>query len=93
MFEGSYAYAIIKANSVIIGSGDGDIKVSISNRLPGKIISLVRNIVTTDVIVELSGGNMINAIIPNACAESLELKEGDRVFAMFNAASVILGTD
>lgn len=93
MHEGSYVYAIIKANSVIIGSGEGDIKVSISNRLPGKIVSLTRNVVTTDVIVELSGGNMISAVIPNACAESLELKEGERVLAMFNAASVILGTD
>jgi molybdate transport system regulatory protein len=93
LLEGSFAYAIIKANSVIIGSGDGDIKVSISNRLPGKIVSLTRNIVTTDVIIELSGGNMISAVIPNACAESLELKEGDLVCAMFNAASVILGTD
>jgi molybdate transport system regulatory protein len=93
LLDGSFAYAIIKANSVIIGSGDGDIKVSISNRLPGKIVNLTRNIVTTDVLVELSGGNTISAVIPNACAESLELKEGDRVFAMFNAASVILGTD
>jgi molybdate transport system regulatory protein len=93
LLEGSFAYAIIKANSVIIGAGDGDIKVSISNRLPGKIVNLTRNIVTTDVIVELSGGNSISAVIPNACTESLELKEGDRVCAMFNAASVILGTD
>ena len=93
LYEGSYAYAIIKANSVIIGSGDGDMKVSISNRLPGKIVNLIQNIVTTDVVVELCGGDMISAVIPNACAESLGLKEGDRVCAMFNAASVILGTD
>ncbi|HOI16277.1 MAG TPA: TOBE domain-containing protein [Geobacteraceae bacterium] len=93
LHEGSFAYAVIKANSVIIASGDCDLRVSISNKLPGKIINLARHVVTTDVIVELSGGNTISAVIPNECAESLELKEDDRVYAMFNAASVILGTD
>jgi molybdate transport system regulatory protein len=93
LHEGTFAYAVIKANSVMIGSGDEDSKVSISNKLPGKILNLTRNLITTDVIVELSGGNTISAVIPNECAESLELKKGDRVYAMFNAASVILGTD
>jgi len=93
LHEGTFAYAIIKANSVIIGPGDHDIKVSISNRLPGTIVQLTRNVVTTDVLVELSGGNTISAVIPRECSDSLDLKEGDRVCAMFNAASVILGTD
>jgi molybdate transport system regulatory protein len=93
LHEGTLAYAIIKANSVIIGAGDGDIKVSVSNMLPGSIIKLTRNIVTTDLIVELAGGNTISAVIPRECCDSLGLEEGDRVRAMFNAASVILGTD
>lgn len=93
LHEGSFAYAVIKANSVILGSGDADMHVSISNRFPGTILSLSRHMITTDVIVELSGGNTISAVIPNECAESLHLKEGDRVWAMCNAASVIMGTD
>ena len=93
LHEGIFAYAIIKANSVIIGSGDSDLMVSLSNKLQGKIISLESHVITTDVIVELPGGNTISAIIPNECARSLDLKKGDVVYAMFNAASVILGTD
>jgi molybdate transport system regulatory protein len=93
MHEGGFAYAIIKANSVMIGAAEEDLKVSICNRLPGKIVSLMRNIVTTDVLVELSGGNTISAVIPNASVESLGLTEGGPVLAMFNSASVILGTD
>jgi molybdopterin-binding protein len=41
---------------------------------------------------EVSGGNTISAVITNECATSLELEEGDKVFAMFNASSVILGS-
>jgi molybdate transport system regulatory protein len=93
LHEGGFAYAIIKANSVMIGAGDGDIRVSISNKLPGTIVKLERNIVTTELIVELEGGNTISAVIPRECDDSLGLAEGGRVFAMFNAASVILGTD
>jgi molybdopterin-binding protein len=32
-------------------------------------------------------------VITNECARSLDLKEGEKVFAMFNASSVILGVD
>lgn len=93
LHEGSFAYAIIKANSVIIGAGEEDIRVSISNKLPGTIVKLNRNIVTTDLIVELAGGNTISAVISREGSDSLGLDEGDRVQVMFNAASVILGTD
>jgi molybdate transport system regulatory protein len=93
LHEGSYAYAIVKASSVIIGPGQQEIKVGISNKLPGKIVNLTEGAVNTELDVELSGGNTISVVIPNECSKNLELKVGDQVFAMFNAASVILGTD
>lgn len=93
LHEGGFAYAIIKANSVIIGAGDADIRVSVSNKLPGTILKLARNIVTAELVVELEGGNTISAVIPRECSDSLALEEGERVCVMFNAASVILGTD
>jgi molybdate transport system regulatory protein len=91
--EGCYTYAIVKASSVIIGLGHQEIKVGISNKLPGKIDNLIEGAVSTELDVELSGGNTISVVIPNECSKNLELKVGDQVFAMFNAASVILGTD
>jgi molybdate transport system regulatory protein len=93
LYEGGYAYAIVKASSVIIGPGQQEIKVGISNKLPGRIVNLTEGAVTTELDVELSGGNMISVVIPNECSRNLELKVGAQVCAMFNAASVILGTD
>jgi molybdate transport system regulatory protein len=93
LYEGCYAYAIVKASSVIIGPGQQDIKVGISNKMPGKIVSLVEGAVSTELDIELSGGNTIHAVIPNECLKNLDLKDGDQVCAMFNASSVILGTD
>jgi len=93
LYEGAYAYAIVKASSVIIAPGQQEIKVGISNKLPGKIVHFTEGAVSTDLDVELSGGNTISVVIPNECSKSLELKVGDQVCAMFNAASVILGTD
>jgi len=93
LHEGSFAYAIVKASSVIIGPGQQEIKVGISNKLPGKIVNLAERAVNTELDVELSGGNMISVVIPNDCFKNLELQKGDQVCAMFNAASVILGTD
>ena len=91
LIEGSDAYAIIKAGSVIIGIGQDEVRVSIRNKLRGKIVNLTQGAVNTELNVELSGRNTINAVITNQCAKSLELKEGDQICAMFKASSVILG--
>jgi molybdate transport system regulatory protein len=42
LIEGSDAYAIIKAGSVIIGIGQEEPRVSIRNKLRGKIVNLAR---------------------------------------------------
>jgi molybdate transport system regulatory protein len=89
--KGSDAYAIVKAGSVIIGIGKQKMKVSIRNKLPGKIVSVTPGAVNSEVKVEMAGENIISAIITNECATDLSLKSGDPVWAMFKASSVIMG--
>jgi|AMWB02.1.fsa_nt_gi molybdate transport system regulatory protein len=89
--EGVDAYAIVKAGSVIIGEGEDKPRVSIRNKLPGRIVSLSRGTVNTEIDVELAGDNRICAVITNECARDLDLAEGSQVWAMFKASSVILG--
>jgi molybdate transport system regulatory protein len=91
LIEGSEAYAIVKAGSVIIGQGQEELRVSIRNKLKGKIVNLAQGLVNTELNVELSGRKTVSAVITNECARSLGLKEGDLVCAMFKASSVILG--
>jgi molybdate transport system regulatory protein len=89
--KGSDAYAIVKAGSVILGVGQQKMKVSIRNKLRGKIVSLATGAVNTEVKVEIEGENTISAVITNECAKSLSLKAEDPVWAMFKASSVIMG--
>ncbi len=88
---GNDAYAIVKAGSVILGAGGENMRVTIRNKLPGKIVNITQGIVNTEINVELFERNTISAVITNECAADLALKQGDSVYAMFKASSVILG--
>jgi molybdate transport system regulatory protein len=88
---GSEAYAIIKASSLLIGKDLEGTRLSTSNILTGKIIKLIEGAVNTEVMLELSGGNTLSAIITNCSAESLALRERDRVCAICKASDIILG--
>lgn len=89
--EGAEAYAIIKASSVILGKDLDVTRLSTGNIMAGKIIKLLTGAVNTEVILELSGGITISAVITNASAQRLSLREGDRICAIFKASDVILG--
>ena len=89
--EGINAYAIIKSSSIIIAQELYDAKLSARNVIPGKISKLIEGPVSTEVDIEIGGGNVISAIITHGSSEKLALKEGDHSCAIFKASSVILG--
>jgi molybdate transport system regulatory protein len=91
--EGMNAYAIIKSSSIIIAQELHDAKLSARNILPGKISKLIEGQVSTEVDVEIGGGNVISAIITHGSSEKLGLKEGGTACALFKASSVILGVN
>jgi molybdate transport system regulatory protein len=88
---GAEVYAIIKASSVLIGKDLEGTRLSTSNILTGRIIKLIEGAVNTEVMLELSGGNTISAIITNGSAESLSLRERDKVCAICKSSDIILG--
>lgn len=87
----SEVWALVKASWVILASDDDDFKFSARNRLRGTLSRLTRGAVNSEVIVALSGGNTVCAIVTNDSVDEMDLAEGDRVAALFNASSVILG--
>lgn len=91
--EGSAAYAIIKSNWIIIGKDLHNVKMSTRNILCGTIDRLTEGAVNTEVVLKLSGGNMLTAIITNASTKALELREGEHACAAFKASSVIIASD
>jgi len=88
---GAHAFALVKSSSVILMTDAGGARFSARNSLQGTVSRLVPGAVNTEVVIDLAGGGSIAAIITNASAEHLELREGATATAMFKASSVIVG--
>jgi molybdate transport system regulatory protein len=88
---GSEVWALVKSSWVILASDDDDFKLSVRNRLRGTVSRLTRGAVNSEVIVTLSGGNTVCAIVTNDSVDEMRLAEGGKVAALFKASSVILG--
>ncbi|MEI8032643.1 MAG: TOBE domain-containing protein [Chlorobiaceae bacterium] len=91
--EGSVAYAIIKSSSIIICQELHDARLSARNIMPGIIRKVIDGAVSTEVDIEIAGGNIISSVITKGSSEKLSLNEGDHACAAFKASSVILGVN
>ena len=68
-------------------------KLSARNIIKGKVKKVNHGLVNSEVIVALANELEIVSIITKAAVENLNLKEGKEVYAIINAADVILATD
>lgn len=89
--EGGSAYAIIKASSVMVGSDLHDAKISARNVMCGTVVKIIEGPVSTEVDVEVGGGNTISAVITHGSSSNLGLAVGGHACTLFKASSVILG--
>ncbi len=88
---GKSAYAIIKATSIIVGTDLQGTRISARNIMCGTIIKIIEGPVSTEVDLEIGGGNTISAVITLESSKNLALKIGSHCCAIFAASSVILG--
>ena len=88
---GKEASAIIKASSIILGTDLHDAKVSARNIMCGTIAKVIDGPVSTEVDIEIGGGNTVSAVITHNSAVMLGFKAGGHACALFKASSVILG--
>jgi len=68
-------------------------KISARNILKGRIKSIVNGQVSSEVSVELPGGDIIVSVITKASAENLELKAGKEAYVVIKATNVMIATD
>jgi molybdopterin-binding protein len=68
-------------------------KLSARNIVKGKVKQVNPGLVSTEVIVGLANELEIVAVVTKAAADNLNLQEGKEVYAVINAADVILATD
>lgn len=60
---------------------------SIRNRLPGTIEKIVSDKVVSEVVIRTAAGT-VTSIITTGSVERMNLKEGDKVFAVTKATAV-----
>ena len=70
-----------------------DMKTSARNQFSGKVQSLKRGPVNTEVILDIGGGDSLAAIITSDSAENLGLAEGSEACALIKAPWVIVTTE
>ena len=68
-------------------------RISARNRLTGKVVSIRKGPVTTEVTVDIGGGQTVVSSITTTSAEELGLAEGKDVHVIVKASNVMLGTD
>ena len=68
-------------------------KLSARTVLEGKVLSIKKGPVSTEVDIETKGGERVVASITTASADSLKLEVGKKVYAVIKASNVMVGTD
>lgn len=86
--EGS-AYALIKAPWVIVTT-DETLKTSARNQLCGVVVRYQEGEISSEIIIELTGGKLVTAVITHESLHTLDLKEGMRACALIKASHIIL---
>jgi molybdopterin-binding protein len=67
--------------------------ISARNTLKGTVKRVLPGAVNTEVIVEITDGFEVVAIITKESAERLNLTEGKEVYAVIKASDVMIATD
>jgi molybdate transport system regulatory protein len=87
---GMEVIALVKAPQVTIVSDFGGYKVSARNQLKGTVTQVKPGAVNSEVDIELKGGEQVTATVTNDSVDTLGLRKGQSVTAIFKAGAVIL---
>jgi len=90
--EGKDVVALVKAPWVMLATSDSGLKFSARNQLSGKVSSLSKGAVNTEVGLTLAGGTEVFAVVTNEAVSELGLTPGKEAFAIIKASHVILAT-
>jgi molybdate transport system regulatory protein len=88
---GKKVVAYVKAPWVMLLAGPQNVKFSARNQLSGKVGSVQKGAVNTEVGIKLPGGATVYAVVTNEAVMELGLKEGGEATALIKASHVILG--
>lgn len=88
--EGNEAYAMIRAPQIMLMHADTDLRVSSRNFLCGKVVDMTGSAINARILIELSGGSVLQALVTREAADELGIRIGERVCAFFHSKDVTL---
>jgi len=91
--EGRAAVAYVKAPWVILVKDPDSPQTSSRNRLHGEIKRINQGNISAEIVLELADGTEVCALITDESVKALKLVVGDKIWVLFKAFSVILGTE
>lgn len=68
-------------------------EISARNTIKGKIKNVILGPVSAEVVLSITPGIEIVAVISAPSAKALKLKKGKKAYAIIKASSVMIGTD
>lgn len=86
--NGDEAYMIIKESEIAI-SKSNPVDISISNRIESVIVGINKGAILCEVVLDFNGQKLAS-IITIESAQRLDLKVGDRVYALIKANEIYL---
>jgi len=90
---GSLIAAEVKAPWVIIYKGEDAPKCTAENQFMGSVTKITQGKVNSEIVVKISESTDLCSILTEKSRQRLQIKEGDTVWAVFNAASVVINVD
>ncbi len=66
-------------------------KLSARNQLPGKVVEVTKGVTTSNIRVDIGGGQIVTSSITNTAVDDLALKTGDSVTVIIKSSDVIIG--
>jgi len=88
---GKKVVAYVKAPWVMLLTGEANVRFSARNQLTGKVKSLEKGAINSEVSIELPGGSVVYSVITNEAVLELGLKVGVTATALIKASHVVLG--
>ena len=88
---GKEVVAYVKAPWVMLLTGEANVRFSARNQLTGKVKSLEKGAINSEVSIELPGGSVVYSVITNEAVLELGLKVGVTATALIKASHVVLG--
>jgi molybdopterin-binding protein len=68
-------------------------KISARNKLRGTIVDVTKGATTAHVRIDLGGGAVVTASITNEAVDELNLRKGEKAYAVIKATDVMVGLD